>query len=143
MEARSLDLLDPPAEARRTSALDGDSAIWLPKPGMVMHRISGVLSLPIAEDLADITRPLFERGIHLTFFDDFELMTGYTREARELLTDLSLAYLSCYEGSHILLSAKMSALGVAAYKADVGDERVFAYWDRASFLRSYTEAMDG
>jgi hypothetical protein len=42
---------------------------------------------------------------------------------------------------HFLLGSKFMALGVGAFKQDIGDAHVRTYSDRRSFLQSYEAAV--
>ncbi len=102
---------------------------------------SGLLSLPLAQDLVQFCRALLRPGTRIEVFIDFERVTHYTREARDLLTVYSQEQLPALASLHMLLTSKNLALGVSAYKHDIGDPLVHTYSERASFLRSFETAL--
>ena len=53
----------------------------------------------------------------------------------------ALGNLDALEAVHILISSKHIALGIGAYKHDIGDQRVHTYAERASLVQSYEEAV--
>ena len=136
-----IDPLLPPADAHHAVTLDGEAFIWQPGPRVVVQKAVGVLSLPLATCFVDFYRPILTPGLHLQVFDDFSSLTHYTREAREVLTAFTVERIFAVDIIHFLLSSKYMALGVDAFKHGVGDEHVATYSDRASFLRSFAEAM--
>jgi len=131
----------PPASAHHIVVPDGEAYLWLPHPHILVGKARGVLSLPLAHLLVDFYSPVLQLGARVRFFSDYELLTYYTRDAREYLTAFSLEHLFAIEVIHFLLSSKYMALGVSAYKHAIGDARVHVYGDRASFFRSYEEAV--
>ena len=136
-----MDPLEPPPDAHHAVVPDGEVFIWQPRPDIVVQKAAGILSLPLAECFAAFYRPILSAGAHVRIFDDFAQLTYYTREARELLTELTLERLFAIDVIHFLLSSKFMALGVSAFKHDIGSERVRAYSDRKSFLASFAQAM--
>jgi hypothetical protein len=132
--------LEPPADAHHAAATNGEGFIWQPHRRVVIQKATGILSLPLAQCFADFYRPILTPGAHVQIFDDFARLTHYTREAREFLTDFTLERLFAVDAIHFLLSSKFMALGVSAFKHDIGDDRVHAYSDRDSFLRSLADA---
>jgi hypothetical protein len=133
--------LAPPPSAPHVVTADGEAFIWLSTPSVVVQQARGVLSLAMAECFGAFYRPLLAGTTKVTIFDDFEELTHYTREAREYLTALTRDRIAHIRGIHFLLSSKFLSLGVGAFKHDVGDMPVRTYSDRASFLRSYEEAV--
>lgn len=131
----------PPPSAHRAVVQDGEVLIWRPCPDVVVQKARGVLSLPLAHSFADFYRPILVPGVSVCIFDDFDQLTHYTREAREFLTQFTLERLFAIKVLHVLLSSKFMALGVSAFKHDVGDERVRVYSDPGSFFRSYEDAV--
>jgi hypothetical protein len=133
--------MTPPPSAQHIIVQEGEAFIWEPQSEVVVQVARGVLSLPLAHCFADFYRPILVPGVRVRIFDDFEGLTHYTREAREHLTRFTLERLSTVEVIHVLLSSKFMALGVGAFKHDIGDERVHVYSDRESFLRSFAETL--
>jgi hypothetical protein len=131
----------PPASAQHASTPDGELFIWQPYPGIVLEKARGVLSLPLAECLAGFYQQLLQPGNHYRVFADFEELASYTREARELQIDFALGHLEALEAVHVLIASKHIALGIGAYKHDIGDQRVHTYAERASLVQSYEEAV--
>ncbi|HVX97437.1 MAG TPA: hypothetical protein VHK47_21165 [Polyangia bacterium] len=136
-----MDLLVPPGNADHAVASDGEAFIWRPSEHVVIQQAAGVLSLALAELFGDFYRPILVPGTRIEIFDDFERLRLYTKDAREYLTNLTLERLSTIETIHFLLTSKLLALGVSAFKHQIGDERVTIYAERASFLRSYERAV--
>lgn len=141
MESATTDPLVPPRDARSANVLDGQAFIWQPHTHVVVQKASGILSLPLAHCFADFYRPRLVPGASIRIFNDFAMLTEYTREAREYLTEFTRQHLFAVDVIHFLLASKVMALGVSAFKHDVGDERVRTYSDRESFLRSYMTAL--
>jgi hypothetical protein len=135
------DPFEPPPEANHAVVNDGEVFIWQPRPGIIVQKAAGILSLPLAQCFVRFYRPVLSAGTPVRVFDDFALLTHYTRDARELLTELTREYLFVIQAIHFLLSSKFMALGVSAFKHSVGDALVHAYTDRASFLLSFERAM--
>jgi hypothetical protein len=133
----------PIAGARHTVTPEGESFIWQPRPGIVVQLASGVLSMPHAHAFIDFYRDILVPGAMFTIFDDFEQMTHHTREAREFITAFTLEHLFAIDVIHFLISSKFLALGVSAFKHDIGDPHVCVYSHRGSFVRSYESAQPG
>lgn len=133
--------LVPPSTADHVAAGDGEAFIWQPSPHVVVQKATGVLSLALAECFGAFYKPLLVPGTHIEIFDDFEALTLYTRDARDYLTELTLERLSMIDRIHFLLTSKLLALGVSAFKHQIGDERVRVYAERGSFLLSYDRAV--
>jgi hypothetical protein len=130
----------PPSDARHAVTPEGESFIWQPYPGIIVQKASGVLSLPHAHSFIDVYRPILVPGARVTIFDDFEHLTHNMRDAREFLTTFTLERLSTIDAIHFLLSSKFLALGVGAFKHDIGDNHVCVYSGRASFTQSFETA---
>jgi hypothetical protein len=137
------DLFTPSPSAVRAWTSDGELVIWQERPGLVAQIGRGVFSLPFAHRVMQFYDPIVATGVRLRVFADFERLTQYTREARDILTAHSLRNRELLEGVHMLLSSKMVALGVSSFKHDMGVPLVHTYADRASFLRSYADAIRG
>jgi len=135
-----IDPFEPPRDAHHAIVADGEVFIWQPQASIVVQKASGILSLPLARCFADFYRPILKPGTHVRIFDDFVSLTHYTREAREFLTEFTLEHLFAVEVIHFLISSKFMALGVSAFKHDIGDEHVLTYWDPESFRRSFAQA---
>lgn len=136
-----MDPLVPPPSSHHVLTLTGEAYIWRPCPHVVVQQATGVLSLPLAQCFADFYRPILVPGVRLQIFDDFEGLTFHERDARELLTALTLERLDNVIAIHFLLASKFLALGVSAFKHQIGDVHVVSYSDRASFLDAYTRAV--
>ena len=141
MTTQAGDLFAPPPSATHVTAPDGELFIWLAGPGLVAEIGVGVFSLELAQAVIAFFQPIVDPGTRFLTFIDFERLTHYTRDARDLLTAYSLQHLDSLGRAHMLLSSKMVALGVSSYKHEVGDPLVHTYADRASFLRSYAQAL--
>jgi hypothetical protein len=131
-----------PSDAVRTASSTGEVALWQPVPGVVVHVISDVLSLPLAVAIADFFRPVVERRSGVLSFADFREASGYSREAREHLTDFTREHLSSFAAINILLGPKILSMGIGLYKLALGD-RVHTFVDEANFLRGLDAAVRG
>jgi hypothetical protein len=136
-----VDPLTPPASARHVVTLDGEAFIWRATPSVIVQWARGVLSLEMAQCFSDFYRPILCGDTKVSIFDDFEQLTYYTREAREHLTSFTRDRLGHVEVIHFLIGSKFLALGVGAFKHDVGDPHICSYSDRSSFLKSYEKAV--
>ena len=130
----------PTPDARHAVTPEGESFIWQPQPGIVVQLASGVLSLPHAHSFIDFYRGIMVPGTMIRIFDDFEQLTHHTRDAREFITAFTLEHSLEIDVIHFLLSSKFLALGVSAFKHDIGDQHVSVYSQRASFVRSFERA---
>jgi hypothetical protein len=140
-ELAASDPFAPPPGAQSAFVQDGQVFIWQPHWNVVVQKASGILSLPLAQCFADFYRPRLVPGACFRIFNEFASLTEYTREAREYLTEFTRQHLFAIDVLHFLLASKVMALGVSAYKHDIGDERVLAYSDRESFVHSYVAAL--
>jgi hypothetical protein len=129
-----------PSDAIRARSPSGDVFLWQPAPGVVVHLISGTLSLPLAMGIADFFRPIVERRSGVRSFADFRQAAGYNRDAREFLADFTREYLSSFAAINILLGSKILSLGVGLYKLTVGDV-VRTYADEEAFIRVLNAAV--
>jgi hypothetical protein len=135
------ELFAPPPSAIHAATFDGELFLWLARHDVVAEIASGVFSMPLAQKVIEFFDPIIASGARVQVFSDFERMTHYIREARDLLTAHTVQNLRTLEASHMLLSSKMVALGVSSYKHEVGDPLIHTYADRASFLSSYAKAL--
>ena len=136
-----MDPLTPPPSAHHVAVPGGEAYIWQLPHDIVVQKARGVLSIGLAHCFGDFYLPILKPGASIRIFDDFELLHHYTREAREYLTELTQNHIYAIERIHFLLSSKFMALGVSAFKHDIGDELVRVYFDRESFVRSYERAL--
>jgi hypothetical protein len=134
------DAFTPPASAFHATAPEGELFLWEAGPNVVAEKGSGIISLALAQGVVEFWRRVPPSGRRFQIFIDLERVTHYTREARDTLTSSSMARLPALEGLHILLSSKNLALGISAFKHEIGDRLVHTYADRASFLESYGQA---
>jgi hypothetical protein len=141
MPPEPADLFTPPPSAAHLATADGELFLWQARPGVVGEIASGVFSLPLAHKVIEFFDPLLVSGARFQVFSDFERLTEYIRDARDLLTAHSLQHRHALEGSHMLLSSKMVKLGVSSFKHEMGDPLIHTYSDRASFLHSYARAL--
>jgi hypothetical protein len=135
------ELFTPPPSADHLLTTDGELFLWQAGPRVVAEIARGVFAMPQARRVIEFFAPFVAAGARIQVFSDFERLAQYEREARDLLTAHSVQNRRTLEGSHMLLSSKMIALGVSIYKHQVGDPLVHTYSDRASFLRSYVRAL--
>jgi len=135
------DRFDPPSEASHLTTADGEAFIWQPLPGIVLQKASGVLSLPLMQAFLGFYEPILKPGARVQVFDDFATLTHYTKEARDLVTAFTTAHRSALEAIHILIASKYLALGVTSFGYGVGEDLIFTYSDRRSFLGSLENAI--
>jgi len=136
----AIDPMKPPEGAHHIVVPGGEAFIWLPHHGLVVQKAVGTLSIELARCFVQFYDQLYRPGTRVRVFDDYEGITFYTREARELSTSYTLEHLEAMRSLHILFSSKHLALGLSSFKHQIGDHLVHTYSDRASFLRSYAEA---
>ena len=137
---KTADPFIPAPDALHTVTRAGESFIWQPQPDIVVQVQCGVLSLTHAHAFIDFYRPILVPGARVSIFDDFEQSTYHTREAREFITAFTCEHLFAIDVIHFLLRSKFLALGIGAFKHDIGDEHVCVYSQRASFVRSFEDA---
>jgi hypothetical protein len=135
------DPLTPPSGAHHIAVPGGEAFIWMPHPGIVAQKAAGVLSVELARCFARFYDRLYRPGGRVRVFDDYQQLTVYTREARELSIRYTLDHLEALEALHILSTSKHLALGISSFKHQVEDAIVHTYSDRTSFLRSYEQAV--
>jgi hypothetical protein len=131
-----------PSNAVRATSPSGDVVLWEPAPGVLVHLVSGLVSIPIAEGIVDFYRPVVARRTGVRSFADFRGATGYHREARELLVDFTLEYLSSFAAINILLGSKILSMGIGIYRLTVGDV-VRTYANEREFMRVFDAASHG
>jgi hypothetical protein len=129
-----------PSDAVRTSTRTGDVVLWEAAPGVVVHLVSGVLTLPLAVGIADFFRPILVLRSDVRSFADFRKASGYTRDAREFLADFTRAHISSFAAINILLGSKILAMGIGVYKLVVGDV-VRTYADEDAFVQMLDAAL--
>jgi hypothetical protein len=133
--------MTPPEGAHHVVVPEGEAFIWLPHHGIVVQKARGVLSLALARCFGEFYDRIYRPGARVRVFDDYEGLTHYTRDARDFSTTYTLGHLAAMRGLHILHASKHVALGIASFKHRIGDHLVHTYSSRASFLRSYQEAV--
>jgi hypothetical protein len=138
---KRIENLTPATCAHHVTTLEGESFIWQPRPGVVVQKARGILSLPHARSFIDFYREVLVPGVTVRIFDDFEQLTHHTREAREFITEFTVEHIGSIDVIHFLLSSKFLALGVSAFKHDIGDQHVCAYSNRDSFVKSFEGAI--
>jgi hypothetical protein len=130
-----------PSDAVRASSPKGDVLLWEPAPGVIVHLVSGVVSLPLGVGIADFFRPIVEQRTGVRSFADYREASGYDREAREFLTDFTRQYLPSFAAINILLgSNKILSLGIGLYKLALGERVVRTYTDEEDFVRAMRAA---
>ena len=133
--------LNPPPDAHHLKADGGEIFLWEPRAGVVMENISGIVSLPIMRFITDDQEGVIARCGSVTSFFDLEHVSHYTREARELATAFGSSHRDRIRAVHAFVASKLVALGLGAFRHSVVGFPVWAYADRASFLRSFEEAL--
>jgi hypothetical protein len=128
-----------PSDAVRASSPTGHVLLWEPAPGVVVHVVSGFLSLPLAVGIADFFRPIVEQRTGVQSFADFREASGYERDSREFLADFTRQYLPSFAAINILLGSKVLSLGIGLYKLALG-EVVRTYTDEEAFVRAMRAA---
>jgi hypothetical protein len=131
-----------PSDALRKASSTGNVALWQPTPGVVVHVVTDFLSLPLAVVIADFFRPVVERRSGVLSFADFREASGYSREARELLTDFTSEHLPSFAAINILLGPEILSMGIGLYRLAVGDF-VHTFVDEENFLRGLDAAVRG
>jgi hypothetical protein len=135
------DLFVPPPFAAHATSREGELFLWQQLPGLVAVLGHGVYSLSFAQAALAFYEPIIRGSGRLRVFADFQRVTEYTREARDLVTAHALQNRHLLDGLHMLLSSKMVALGVSSLKHEMGDPLVHTYADRSSFLRSFAQSI--
>ena len=130
------DPFEPSLHASHFTARDGEAFIWEPRPGVVLQKAVGILSLPLMQGFVEFFAPILKPGAGVQVFADFAGLTRYTAEARDLVTRFSIERRDAMHGSHILMGSKDLALGINSFRYALGADLVFAYSDRGSFLGS-------
>jgi len=141
MTNEATDLFVPPPFAAHATSRDGEVFLWQQLPGLVAVLARGVFSQAFAHRSLAFYDPIIKSHGPLRVFADFQQVTEYTREARDLMTASAVQNRQTLEGLHMLLSSKMVALGISSLKHDMGDPLVHTYADRASFLRSFVQSI--
>jgi hypothetical protein len=136
-----MDLFEPPSDAHHALAADGEIFVWRVRRDVVIDKVSGTLSLPLATCLTDFFEHILEPGLVFEVFADLERLTRYTHEAREHISHFALQHLAFVGANHFLISSKIVALGLSSFKQDIGGERVRFYTERSSFLQSYYDTL--
>ena len=136
------DPFEPSPSASHITARDGEAFIRQPRPGVVLQKAVGVLSLPLMQGFIEFFAPILTPGAGVQVFADFARLTHYTAEARDLVTTFTVERRRAMDGIHILLGSKHLALGINSFRYAVGEDLVFAYSDRGSFLGSLDKAMN-
>jgi hypothetical protein len=135
------DPFDPPPTARHATEPDGEVFIWQPCGGVVVEKLSGSVTLPLARVLGEFYEPMVASGAHFCMFVDLHAVGSYTRGAREYFVRSTRDRGASVEAIHFLAHSKELALGVSSFKLLIGDVPVHTYFDRASFARSYETAV--
>jgi hypothetical protein len=137
------DPFERPLYASHITARDGEAFIWEPRPGVVLQKAIGLLSLPLMRGFIAFLAPRLAPGAGVQVFADFARLTRYTKEARDLVTAFSIERRNALNRIHILIGSKDLALGINSFRYAVGEDLVFAYSERGSFLGSLEKAMSG
>lgn len=138
------DPFEPPCpDASHMTARDGEAFIWEPRNGVVLQKAVGLLSLPLMQGFLKFFSPRLTPGAGVQVFADYERLTQYTKEARDLVAAFTNERRFALERIHLLIGSKYLALGVNSFRYAVGGELVFTYSDRESFLGSLDKAMTG
>src|SRR6185436_10128681 len=106
-QVATIDPLAPPPDAHSAHVQDGLVFIWQPHTNVVVQKASGILSVPLAECFVEFYRPRLVPGACVRIFNDFAMLTEYTREAREYLTEFSRERLFAIDHLHFLLASKV------------------------------------
>lgn len=129
-----------PPDAVRATSPSGIVFLWEPAPGVLVHLVSGLLSLPLAVRIADFYRPIVVRMTGVQSFADFSGASGYHRDAREFLVNFTHEHLSSFSAINILLGSKVLSMGIGLYKLTVGDV-VHTYANEHEFIRLLDAAV--
>jgi hypothetical protein len=98
----------------------GALEIWLAAPGVVVQRVRGHAGLKIAQAISDFNDRLILSGVHPLIFDDWMELSGYSTEARVLLTAWAIKRRSGIRGIHVLVKSKLVAMGLAIANTATG-----------------------
>jgi len=136
-----IDPFQPPPHAHHVMLPDGETFIWEAGPGVMAHRVSGILSLPMVECFEDFYTPILGPHLRVKVFSDSRLVTHVTREGRERGTALVREHFPALEALHVLIASRFVALAYGTFRQEVGEQRVFIYSDRDSLFRSFAQAL--
>jgi hypothetical protein len=137
-----IDPFEPPPHAHRVEWADGKALIWEARPGIMVHRVGGVLSLPLVRCLEDFYTPILRPEARVRIFSDARSVTHVTREAREQGTAFMRERLPALEALHVLIASQFVALAYGIFRQEIGEDRVFIYSDRESLRLSFSEALN-
>jgi hypothetical protein len=132
--------LEPPADAFRAIASEGDVCLWRAAPNVVVQINRNEYTLALAKDVATFYDTLWPSVVDLQIFDQFDELEGYTREAREFLTEYASAHpqIGAY---HLLTRSHLVAMGMSAYGLQTR-RPVHNYTNESSFARALERAIE-
>jgi hypothetical protein len=117
------DLL-PVNEAQTVVSGLGTVRLWHPAPTVFVVRVEGNLTEAISRAINAAGRRIVATDRRLAVFQDFELMTGYDRPARQELTRGGMELRKYVDMSHFLVRARIVALGVQIANIVLGNLKV-------------------
>jgi hypothetical protein len=139
-----------PVLATRGPLLDESSArgslrMYHPAPGVLVTRATGHMEVSLAQGWLRCTAPLWQDGVKVTVFNEWERMTGYESASRKLLTDWVIAHRGQMVGAWFCTGSRLVAMGVAASGAltALAGVSMNACADRAEFDRRLRERLGG
>jgi hypothetical protein len=137
-------LLGEATSVRVEEHRDGRGMIRLwrqPSLRLYSTRVTGHLSIGLAEKIIDYVDPLFEEGRVLGFHDWFQ-MTGYDTASRNQLTEWSLRRSSLAQ-INIGTRAKLVSMGVTVAALALGDRVLRRFGSELALEAAYQRALQG
>src|SRR5262245_37571982 len=118
----------------------GSIRLWQqPDVRVYSTRVSGHLSIGLAQRIIDYVDPLFEQGSVLGFHDWF-MMTGYDSASRNQLTAWSLRR-SALAQINIGSRAKLVSMGVTVAALALGDRVLRRFGSELALEAAFQEAL--
>lgn len=114
-------------------------SITSPAPGVLCSVVSGHMELAAVKLLTNAYDQLAAAGHKVDAFHDWEGLTGYSSEAREVYTSWAKAHRDSVGSVSILVRSKLVAMGVSVANMVLG--YLHAYSDRAAFERALARAV--
>lgn len=138
--SRPADLLTPPATARTFTSPRGELSIWQPAPGVVVQKASGHANLAAAQFMVARLNAFVSQG-RVTIYDDWQLLTSYDGDARDLITAWSRDNRARIEKIHILVGSRLVAMAITVANL-VTDGVSKTYTNRTEFALEFARAVE-
>lgn len=120
-----------PEQVDRFTSSRGEVQTELPKPDVVILRITGHLDRPMSNHVIDILNRVAAGIKRLNVFCDWAEMTGYESDVRSTFTQWVASNRSRVT-FHLLVGSKLVSMGVSVANLALGGILV-GYTNRASF----------